>query len=67
MKVALELNESDIRLAILKVLTEKGYPPHMLEWFGSNDFEVKTTYRSNEGWRKPRYLRFTIDKVVKLL
>ncbi len=62
MKVTVELDQSDIRKAILAKLTAQGYPDELLSWFGANDFEIKTTYRSNESWRKPMYVRFRIEK-----
>lgn len=63
MKISVELTESDLRALAYQKL--KGtVPDHVLESFGSNDFEVKMTYRENETWRCPRYLRLSFSREV---
>jgi hypothetical protein len=65
MRVQIEINETDLRAAVLEFLNTK-YPQDILTSFRSNDFEVKMTYRENEAWRTPKYLRFTVDRHTSL-
>ncbi len=46
-------------------LAEK-YPAEVLANFGCNQVEVKMTYRENETWRKPAFLRLAIERQVEL-
>lgn len=62
MKNTLELNAGDIRIAILEYLRKRDYPDAVLESFGANDFSIRTTWRSNETWRRPTYVRFIVEK-----
>jgi hypothetical protein len=61
MKTTIELDESDIRAAVLSYLRVK-YPAEVLTNFGSNPIQIKTTYRANETWRRPKHLRLLIER-----
>lgn len=65
MKTTIEINDSDMRSAVLEFLRKK-YPDDVLTSFGSNDFEVKMTYRTNETWRRPKYLRLVVSRYTSL-
>jgi hypothetical protein len=66
MKVQIDIEEADLRAALLHILKDK-YPAEILTSFGSNDFEVKMTYRANETWKRPRYLRFHLERHPSLI
>ncbi len=61
MKVTLEIPASDIRNLILKRL-QQDYPESVIRCFGANDFQIQTTYRANEKWRRPTAIRFIVER-----
>jgi hypothetical protein len=65
MKTTIEVDESDLRSAVLAYLRTK-YPADVLNSFASNDFHVKMTYRANETWRRPKFLRLVIERHTSL-
>jgi hypothetical protein len=65
MKTTIEINDSDLRSAVLAYLQTK-YPADVLTSFASNDFQVKMTYRSNETWRRPQFLRLVVERHTSL-
>jgi hypothetical protein len=61
MRTTIEIRDSDLRSAVFEFLKNK-YPADLLTSFASNDFQVKMTYRNNEAWRTPTYLRLVVDR-----
>jgi hypothetical protein len=61
MKLILEITEADVRKLVHEKLSQI-YPVEALHCFGDHQFEVKMTYRANETWRRPKYLRLHIEK-----
>lgn len=62
MKIAIEITESDIRRLVFDKLKEKS-SGFLNDFVG---FEVRTTCRCNETWRRPTYLRAVVEKEVDL-
>ena len=65
MKIQIEITETDLRKLAYEKLKES-YPADVVSNFGFNNLQVKMTYRANETWRRPRYMRFLIEKEVSL-
>lgn len=66
MKTTIEINDADLRGAVLAYLRVK-YPADVLNSFASNDFQVKMTYRENETWRRPKFLRLVVERYTSLI
>jgi hypothetical protein len=65
MNIEITIDESDMRAAVHAFLKTR-YPKEITDNFGLNDFEVKMTYRANETWRRPKYLRLHVSKRTSL-
>lgn len=66
MNIEITIDESDMRAAMHAYLKTR-YPREVTDNFGLNDFEVKMTYRGNETWRRPKYLRLRVNKRTNLV
>lgn len=66
MNIELTITEADMRAAMHAFLKTR-YPKEVTDNFGMSDFEVKMTYRANETWRRPKYLRLRVSRRSNLV